>query len=86
MCDFTFPLTVSADSLVDKMSKAITGIGGTLSGDTSSGTFQLPTPVGKISGSYGIGDQGLQVHIEDKPFFVSCSQIEAQLRKSLEGA
>jgi hypothetical protein len=86
MCDFTFPLNISAEDLVHKMSKAITGIGGTLSGDTNAGAFQLPTPVGKISGSYQIGGQGLVVHIEDKPFFVSCAQIEAQLRKSLEGA
>lgn len=86
MCDFTFPITTSPESLLDKMSKAISGIGGSFSGDARAGQFSLSTPVGKITGTYRIENQELLVHIEDKPFFVSCSQIEGQLRKSLEGA
>jgi hypothetical protein len=86
MCDFTFPFTVSPENLIRKVDKAITGIGGTFSGDTNTGEFALSTPVGKISGSYRTEGQALQVHIGEKPFFVSCDQIEAQLKKALEGA
>jgi len=86
MCDFTFPFTVSPDDLVRKVDKAISSIGGTFSGDTSAGEFALSTPVGKITGSYRTEGQTLQVHIGEKPFFVTCSQIEAQLKKALEGA
>jgi uncharacterized protein (DUF779 family) len=86
MCDFQIPFTDSAESLVDKANKAITGIGGTFTGDTSTGQFSLSTPVGKISGTYTVGDKVLHVAIDDKPFFIPCSQIESQLKKSLEGA
>ena len=86
MCDFTFPIQTSPDSLVEKMSKSITGIGGTFTGDTKTGQFSLSTPVGKITGSYALQDQSLQIHIEDKPFFLSCGQIEGQLKKALDAA
>ncbi|TDW96610.1 hypothetical protein [Dinghuibacter silviterrae] len=86
MCDFTFPMTTSPESLVEKMSKSISGIGGTLTGDAKAGQFQISTPVGKITGSYQLADQNLQIHIEEKPFFLSCGQIEGQLKKALEGA
>lgn len=86
MCDFTFPIQTNPESLVGKMSKSITGFGGTFTGDASAGQFSLATPVGKITGSYALAGQSLQVHVEDKPFFLSCAQIEGQLKKALEGA
>lgn len=86
MCDFTFPLTTTPEVLVDKMSKAISGIGGQLTGDAGAGQFQISTPVGKISGSYRVSGQELQVHIDEKPFFLTCAQIEGQLGKPLAGA
>ena len=86
MCDFSFPFTASADSLVQKVDKALSGVGGTLSGDANAGQFVLSTPVGKITGSYRTEGQTLLVHIEEKPFFLSCGQIEGQLKKVLEGA
>jgi hypothetical protein len=86
MCDFSFPITTTPESLVEKMSKSITGIGGKLTGDAKAGAFELSTPVGKITGSYQLVEQNLQIHIEEKPFFLSCGQIEGQLRKALESA
>jgi len=86
MCDFTIPFEGNAADLTGKARKAITGAGGNFEGDDNTGNFSISTPVGKITGTYAIGGDGqaLQVHIEDKPFFISCSQIEGQLKKSLE--
>jgi hypothetical protein len=85
MCQFTIPFDGSAADLTGKARTAITGAGGNFEGDENVGQFSISTPVGKITGSYTVGDdrQALHVHIEDKPFFISCGQIEGQLKKSL---
>lgn len=86
MCQFAIPFAGSASDLTQKAGNAITGAGGTFSGDENAGNFSLSTPVGKIAGSYTVEGNALQVKIEDKPFFVSCGQIEGQLKKSLGAA
>jgi hypothetical protein len=85
MCDFSIPFQTNPEALVERANKAITGMGGTFTGDTTAGTFHLSTPVGSISGSYTVTGQNLGMHIDEKPFFITCSQIEAQLKKALLG-
>jgi hypothetical protein len=85
MCDFPIPFSGNPEVLVERASKAISSIGGTFTGDTSSGQFFLSTPIGKIIGSYVVEGQALNIHIEEKPFFLSCGQIEEQLKKALTG-
>jgi hypothetical protein len=85
MCQFTIPFEGNATELTGKARTAITGAGGNFEGDDNTGQFSIATPVGKISGSYTVsGDrQSLHVDIADKPFFITCGQIEGQLKKSL---
>lgn len=85
MCQFTISFEGSATDLTRKAKTAITGAGGNFEGDDGVGQFSIATPVGKIVGSYAVeaGSQALQVSISDKPFFISCGQIEGQLKKSL---
>lgn len=86
MCDFSIPFSGNPEVLIERANKAISGIGGNFTGDTAAGQFFISTPIGKISGSYTVEDQSLRIHIEEKPFFVSCGQIEDQLKKALTGA
>jgi hypothetical protein len=85
MCQFIIPFEGNATDLTGKARTAITGAGGDFQGDDNAGQFSISTPVGKITGSYTVGGEGqaLHVRIEDKPFFISCGQIEGQLKKSL---
>jgi len=84
MCNFSISFNGSAEELVNKATKAVAGAGGNLTGDTSRGDFSLSTPVGKIQGSYTVTGNDFNIAIAEKPFFVSCGQIEAQLRKYLD--
>jgi hypothetical protein len=83
MCDFQIPFSTPVADLIDKANHSITKMGGTFTGDSQTGNFSISTPVGKIAGSYTVGTGTLDIHIDDKPFFVSCGMIEDQLTKAL---
>jgi len=86
MCNFSISFTGSAQEIINKAKTAVTNAGGNFNGDASQGTFSIATPAGKISGSYTISGQDFSVAVSEKPFFVSCGIIEAQLRKYLSEA
>ena len=49
--------------------------------DFSVGPSSLPTPLGKIIGSYEIKENIAQFEISEKPFFVNCNLIESKLKE-----
>jgi len=69
-----------ADEVFTKASAAIQHAGGSITGSGNNGTFSLPTPVGKIEGSFSIEEGTMNVTITDKPLFISCSVIEQRLK------
>lgn len=71
-----------AESLVQKMRSAIEGQSGTFNGDMNAGSFEASI-LGKLSGSYAITGQQINIAIDSKPIFVSCSQIESFLKDKL---
>ena len=79
-CKFSFPVTMSPDEVFSRASTAIQKGGGTIDGSGAGGTFSLPTPIGKIAGSFTIDNSIMNVIIIDKPLLVSCSVIEQRLR------
>jgi len=86
MCNFSISFTGSAEDLITKAKTAVNNAGGNFNGDASQGEFSISTPAGKISGNYTVSRQDFSVAISEKPFFVSCGMIEAQLRKYLTEA
>ena len=80
-CNFSIDFKGSAEDLVAKMKKAIEDAGGIFSGNTQNGSFSVPTPLGKIAGTYTISGQTIHITITDKPFFVSCSTIEDKIKE-----
>ena len=83
-CNFSIPFEGTADEVKTKAETAIKNAGGIFEGDSMAGKFSLPTPLGEIKGSYVMNNTSpITVDISDKPLFVPCNQIEAQLNKYL---
>lgn len=81
-CIFTFPFTENAQILVERAKTAILkNEQATFNGNEINGNFSLPTPLGKIIGSYEIKENIAQFEISEKPFFVNCNLIEAKLKE-----
>lgn len=80
MCQFTIPFSNSADILMNRAKQEIERAGGSFDGDGSRGSFQVKTAFGTIEGSYQIAGQEISMVIAKKPFLISCSRIEKELR------
>jgi hypothetical protein len=80
-CNLKIPFTT--DNIISKMRNAMSKAGGTLDGSDTSGEFGLSTPVGDVRGTYKVNGNVLEVDISEKPFFVSCDMIEAQIEQYL---
>ncbi|HEX8270436.1 MAG TPA: hypothetical protein VF581_11145 [Flavobacterium sp.] len=83
MCDFTINYPGDKGEIISKLQGAIESGGGFFQGDTASGVFEGKTPVGAFSGNYKINGDDVNVHVEKKPFLVSCSRIEDEINKYL---
>lgn len=84
-CNFSIDFTDSADILINKAQTAIVNAGGNFTGDVASGGFIIPTPIGKVTGSYAVEGQLFHIFIEDKPMFLSCNKLETELTKYVKG-
>ncbi|MCU0429723.1 MAG: hypothetical protein MUF42_07090 [Cytophagaceae bacterium] len=79
MCQFTFPFSVSVETLVENATNAIAKAGGSLQGDSLNGKFSVPTMLGDVAGTYVINGQVASFQITDKPMFLPCDMIEEKL-------
>lgn len=79
-CSFSISFNATADEVAGKARTAITGAGGNFQGNSDAGNFDVSTPLGDIRGSYVIQHPVIHITINSKPFLVSCSLIEKQLR------
>ncbi len=82
-CKFSVPFSTSADEIIARAKSAITGAGGNFNNESTSGTFSLPIPMGKIEGQYAKADSSLIITISHKPVFISCHLIEQKLKEYL---
>jgi hypothetical protein len=78
-CSFSISFSTSAGDIKAKAEAAIVKAEGTFTGDDKSGNFSVPTPVGKITGTYIMGASAIDIKITDKPFLVGCKMIEDKL-------
>lgn len=83
-CNFSIPFTGNPEGLISQANSAISGYGGSFTGDNTQGQFNISSPLGKISGSYTILGQAFNISIEDKPMFISCGRIEDELKKYIK--
>jgi|GraSoiStandDraft_51_1057287.scaffolds.fasta_scaffold743692_2 hypothetical protein len=84
MCTFSVPFQQSPDEIISKLSSTILSNKGSFEGNNSSGTLKVPTPIGSVSASYQVSGQSMNVTITNKPFLLSCSQIESYIKQFLK--
>jgi len=82
-CNFTIPFSGSAEAVLSKAKKSVESQGGTFTGDTNSGSFQVSIFGNAIIGSYTVAGTDLNIIIDEKPFLVPCSAIEGFLKNQL---
>jgi hypothetical protein len=82
-CNFKVPFSGAAADIVTKARTAIGGAGGNFNGDDNTGSFDISTMAGDVRGSYTVSGDALEVTITDKPIFLPCDMIEAQLKQYL---
>ena len=80
MCQFSLPFSGEAQGLLQRAKQSIENMGGVFNGDDSLGNFSTKTPIGSIEGSYQMLEGEIALSITKKPFLLSCSKIEKELR------
>ena len=83
-CNIAIDFNGESEELIRSAEQAISGAGGSFSGNNSEGKFAINSPLGKVSGTYTVIGQTFNISIVDKPFLVSCSKIEDELRKQIK--
>ena len=83
-CNISIDFNGDPDQLIITAEQAISGAGGSFAGNNSEGNFAINSPLGKVSGTYTVLGQSFNINISDKPFLVSCSKIEEELRKQIK--
>lgn len=79
---FTVAISKEISSVLARVESAITGSGGTFSGDTEKGAFQGNSIMGPIKGEYcAVSGNEIRITIKDKPFVVPYSMIEGEIKK-----
>ena len=81
VCVFDIPFTGSATALFERARAGLLAQGGTLTGDATRGSVDVPTPVGRMKGTYAVTGQVAHFEILEKPFLVSCARIHSELAK-----
>lgn len=79
-CNFDLPINDAPETFVEKVRNALAKAGGVFDGDTTSGVFELSTPIGAIKGSYTVNGSTAAITVTDKPFFLSCDKIQEVLQ------
>lgn len=85
-CEFSVPFQGAPDSVLAKARTAVEGQGGSFSGDSTGGVFDVTVIGNSIKGTYSVSGQNLAIRILSKPFFLPCSTIEGFLKNQLSGA
>jgi len=82
-CNFSIPFSGSAENILEKASSTVKSQGGTFTGDTTSGNFEVSVFGNTIIGTYNVSNQVLNIVIDSKPFLVPCSAIEGFLKSKI---
>ncbi len=82
-CNFSIPFTGQAEDVLRKADSAIKAQGGSFSGNSSGGNFNVSVLGNSIRGSFTVAGNVLNVVIDSKPFLVPCGTIESFLKSRL---
>lgn len=79
-CTFEIPFTQDVNEMIQTIQQSILKVEhATFEGNNSNGLFSLPTPLGRVTGTYKITNSTAHFSIDEKPMLVPCSLIESKL-------
>jgi hypothetical protein len=78
---FDVPVPADLKRVIERLQALADSQGGEFAGDETAGRFLAPSPLGPIEGRYTIQGAAIRITITNKPMFVPCATIEAQIRK-----
>lgn len=67
-------------TIVDNIQDSIQSRGGSLDGDTETGSFDIGERLGRLSGHYRFDAQQIMISITRKPIYISNQHIESEIR------
>ena len=82
-CNFNIPFTGEATTILSKAKNAVEKPSGHFTGDTEKGEFDVSFFGQKITGTYSVSGNELNIVIISKPFMVPCSAIESFLKSQV---
>lgn len=82
-CNFSIPFSGQPEEILRKAGSSINAQGGSFTGNSSGGNFDVSVFGNSIRGSFSISGNNLNVVIDSKPFLVPCSTIESFLKNKL---
>ncbi|WP_018344036.1 hypothetical protein [Cytophaga aurantiaca] len=86
-CTFDIPFTQNVNEMIKTIQESILKVeNAAFEGNSSSGSFSLPTPLGQIKGTYKITATLAHFAIIEKPMLVPCSLIESKLNGFLNAS
>ena len=83
-CNFDLNIKNTAEAFLAKAQLLSGKMNGSFDGDTATGTFNIPTPFGKLVGTYTTEGQVVHITVTDKPMLMACGVIESMLKGYLE--
>lgn len=83
-CQFSIPVSGSVETMLGKARAAVEKNGGTINGDTTSGSFEVSV-MGTIRGNYTVTGSQININVTDKPMLVGCGMIENFLKGQMGG-
>ena len=85
---FSIGFSKSAEDLLAKAKIMIKNHGGSLSGETESGVFTIPFPLGTVKGKYSTSEANrtLTIKVTDKPFLLPCATIEGFVKGQINSS
>ncbi len=81
MGSFAIELSDEPSAMLEKVSAAVSSMGGKCEGDESAGTIELRTPMGPVGGTYAVSGRTMTMDIHKKPMMVPQSMIEQAVRQ-----
>jgi hypothetical protein len=78
-CSFSLHFDATAAELFTASNASILAQGGTFVGTPQLGKASIPTDAGTVYFTYSTQGQNLRIEVTDKPWLVSCSDIQQQM-------
>jgi hypothetical protein len=84
MCNFSINYPKAKDQLISQFSSTVIAQpNGQFEGDETTGAFSFTAMGFNISGNYTINGDLIEINVLEKPFLLSCSRIEAEIKRYL---